>query len=475
MSGATTALDNLASVAMNANLQRNNASAYTLNIAATANTVVGRALTISAGSTVTAGTADMAGGDLSLNSGLGKGTGASNIIFSTGRTLTTGSTLQTLTEAARITGEGILAVGTGSSYYAPVGNLQHAAHFNTNANGYGGAYFTTFNNTSTFGGFFLIGRGRGTLASPSAAQDGDFIGSITFAGQRNNTSDPTTLSTAANISVVAVGAFGASNSAGNMIFSTTPSGTLGVPVERMRLTSAGAVLIGGSIPASTTSLFEVIAAGASANPAFGAACYSSTIGSNAYFSFNKSHSDTSGTLLQTVDTDVLGTISFQGVLTGNTLRTASYIRSIQTGAAGASNVPAMIGFYTSDGTNAAVERMRILSSGEITIGSTSYSYNALYKVQINASAASAGFMCSVWSTTASHVPILNFLKSASSTVGTFLGTGDGEYLGTNQYNCFNSSNTAATAAEFRVEQDGAGGATYVPGRFVWQWDYLHTK
>ena len=89
-----------------------NNAAKTLSIEATANTVVGRALNISAGSTVTGGTADMAGGNLTLNSGLGKGTGASSIIFQTGRTLTTGSTLQTLTTAMTILGSGNVGIGT---------------------------------------------------------------------------------------------------------------------------------------------------------------------------------------------------------------------------------------------------------------------------------------------------------------------------------------------------------------------------
>jgi hypothetical protein len=111
---ASPALDNLASVAMNADLQWDNTAARNFNIASTANTVVGRALTISAGSTVTAGTADMAGGNLTLNSGLGKGTGASSIIFQTGRTLTTGSTLQTLTPAMTILGSGNVGIATTS-------------------------------------------------------------------------------------------------------------------------------------------------------------------------------------------------------------------------------------------------------------------------------------------------------------------------------------------------------------------------
>ena len=109
---ATKALDNLASVAMNAPLQWNNSAATSLDIAPTANTVVGRALTISAGSTLTGGTADMAGGNLTLNSGLGKGTGASSILFQTGTTLTTGSTLQTLSTKMTILGNGNVGIGT---------------------------------------------------------------------------------------------------------------------------------------------------------------------------------------------------------------------------------------------------------------------------------------------------------------------------------------------------------------------------
>ena len=93
-------------------LSFSNSAAKTIWIENTANTVVGRALTIQAGSTLTAGTADMAGGNLILNSGLGKGTGASSIIFQTGRTLTTGNTLQTLTTAMTILGNGNVGIGT---------------------------------------------------------------------------------------------------------------------------------------------------------------------------------------------------------------------------------------------------------------------------------------------------------------------------------------------------------------------------
>jgi hypothetical protein len=93
-------------------LSLGNTQAQKIWIENTANTVVGRALTVAAGSTVTAGTADMAGGNLILTSGLGKGTGASSISFQTGTTLTTGSTLQTMSEKMVILGNGNVGIGT---------------------------------------------------------------------------------------------------------------------------------------------------------------------------------------------------------------------------------------------------------------------------------------------------------------------------------------------------------------------------
>jgi len=95
-------------------LSLGNNQAQTIWIENTANTVAGKPLTLQAGSTVTGGTSDLTGGNLILNSGLGKGTGASNIVFSTGKTLTTGSTLQTMTEAMRISGQGYVGIGTTS-------------------------------------------------------------------------------------------------------------------------------------------------------------------------------------------------------------------------------------------------------------------------------------------------------------------------------------------------------------------------
>lgn len=156
---ATKALDNLASVAMNASLQWKNTAARTFDIAPTANTVAGRALTISAGSTVTGGTADMVGGNLILNAGLGKGTGASVITFSTGRTLTTGSTLQTLTEAMRIDGTGAVSINN-TNGVVPLSVAQLTSYSTPTTNTRNGA-FTVGNTTNAYGMIFGVDTATG--------------------------------------------------------------------------------------------------------------------------------------------------------------------------------------------------------------------------------------------------------------------------------------------------------------------------
>ena len=75
--------------------------------------VVGMALTVAAGGTITGtSVSNVAGGDLILQAGLGTGTGASTISFQTGTTLTTGMTLQTMSTKMTILGNGNVGIGT---------------------------------------------------------------------------------------------------------------------------------------------------------------------------------------------------------------------------------------------------------------------------------------------------------------------------------------------------------------------------
>jgi hypothetical protein len=87
-----------------------NAGNNSIGIVATASGTVGRTLTILAGDT-TAGGSNIAGGSLLLEAGVGTGTGASNIIFYTGASTGTATTLQTLTARAIINNAGRLGIG----------------------------------------------------------------------------------------------------------------------------------------------------------------------------------------------------------------------------------------------------------------------------------------------------------------------------------------------------------------------------
>lgn len=90
------------------------------------------------------------------------------------------------------------------------------------------------------GAYPVIIRGRGTQLAPAAVQAGDTIGGYQFAGY-----DGTAPITAAIITAVVDGTPGANDMPGRLAFSTTPTGSA-TPVERMRINSAGNVLVGGT-------------------------------------------------------------------------------------------------------------------------------------------------------------------------------------------------------------------------------------
>ncbi|MES2590357.1 MAG: H-type lectin domain-containing protein [Bacteroidota bacterium] len=72
--------------------------------------IVGRDLTVAAGST--SGGTDIPGGSQIIQAGLGTGTGASTISFQNGTTLASGTTLQTMSTKMTILGNGNVGIGT---------------------------------------------------------------------------------------------------------------------------------------------------------------------------------------------------------------------------------------------------------------------------------------------------------------------------------------------------------------------------
>jgi hypothetical protein len=86
--------------------------------------------------------------------------------------------------------------------------------------------------------FLQFQKARGSIGSPAIVQSGDFGGEITFMGY-----DGGAYRAMASIDAIVDGTPGASDMPGRLAFYTVPDGSLTL-TERMRITSAGQVLIG---------------------------------------------------------------------------------------------------------------------------------------------------------------------------------------------------------------------------------------
>jgi hypothetical protein len=106
------------------------------------------------------------------------------------------------------------------------------------------AYFRSAQPNNKFNGL-LFEQSRGTLASPLATGAGDSLGFVRFNGYRSSSSN----GTAAQITGLAASNWTSTNSEGFLTFTTTPNGSV-IPVERMRIDSAGKVGIGTTAPAA---------------------------------------------------------------------------------------------------------------------------------------------------------------------------------------------------------------------------------
>jgi hypothetical protein len=86
-------------------------------------------------------------------------------------------------------------------------------------------------------------------------------------------------------------------------------------------------------------------------------------------------------------------------------------------------------------------------------------------IDVANSATSALQYISTYSATSTHKPALNFLKSASNTIGTLTTTVNNEFLANISFQGVSATNTISDdPAYIAVYQDGNAGATRVPGR-----------
>lgn len=211
-------------------------------------------------------------------------------------------------------------------------------------------------------GAVLLYGTRGTTASPSATQAGDVIGAIYFQGF------DTARSIGAKFHAVAAAEWGTAgdttDAPTDLVFSTTPNGSQTL-FERMRITSAGDVGIGASIPVS---LFSVEADGTSA--------IATVIGYGAGqcgFLQLAGYNGTQASPSATFTGDQIGAILFRGWDTAGSNGAKIYaIASADWGSAGdTTDSPADLRFATCiDGSSTLTDRMTITSYGSVGINTT---------------------------------------------------------------------------------------------------------
>ncbi len=127
---------------------------------------------------------------------------------------------------------------------------------------------------------------------------------------------------------------------------------------------------GGNVGIGTTSPnYKLEVATGAANNLAAFSDYSTNPAQRSVFAFNKSASNTVGTLAATADGELLGQIAGSGVLSGNNaFENAIAIQFYQEGASGATRIGGNIRFSTGDGSSDLAERMRITKDGKVGIG-----------------------------------------------------------------------------------------------------------
>ncbi len=225
----------------------------------------------------------------------------------------------------------------------------------------------------------LFDNHRGTTSAPSVVENGDIIGKIMALGA-SDTSYGT--STAAEISILASGTFTSSSSPGTITMSTTPSGST-TPLERIRITPDGKIGINNTDPyfdlelnKSDNNVFMAVSHGG-----YGTGTYYSGFYANHYM--GPANAGTSrvvfnvyrgaGGAPSAVQTgDTLGEFLARGgsdsawsVADGASLSFAAEGNFSNT-----SSPARMVFSTTPTGSTSLVERMRIDSSGNVSIGNT---------------------------------------------------------------------------------------------------------
>ncbi|MGB4107935.1 MAG: hypothetical protein WBK55_09105, partial [Alphaproteobacteria bacterium] len=202
-------------------------------------------------------------------------------------------------------------------------------------------------------------RSRGTLTVPTIVQNGDELMEIVSNGYDGNSWE--------NSSYIIQGVDGTpgdDDMPGKIEFYTRADNDAGGPTERMRITSGGNVGIGTATPVLKMHIVNTTGDNGMAIQ------YSGADSDSPNLELKKSRgTPTAPTIIGALDE--MGEIRFMGY-DGATWRRSAQISGNSGGTPGAGDMPGSLLFYTTaDGAADITERMRINSSGDVGIGTTS--------------------------------------------------------------------------------------------------------
>lgn len=289
-------------------------------------------------------------------------------------------------ERARIDSSGRLLVGTsGTRAIEPhgistAGTVSEHVFEQTETDGRTGiAIVNNSDTTAAYGSFLYLARTRGSSVNTNTSvSSGDTLGTIAFAG-----ADGTDIRTkAAAIFAEVDGNPGANDMPGRLILATTSDGAA-APTERMRIDSAGRLLVGTSSTSGNIANNDKLAVVLSGDNEGGIAVSNYAGISNtlrpATLRLQRSTGSTDGSFTAlTAAAWGLGRIDFNGS-NGVGFGTGASIEAISDSLAwGNGDHPARLVFSTtSDGSATPTERLRIASNGLHLINFTSHSGAAL--------------------------------------------------------------------------------------------------
>lgn len=223
-------------------------------------------------------------------------------------------------------------------------------------------------------------------------------------------------------------------------------------------------LSGRTVSSGVTGYFQV--EGTTTNTSSASLYRNSADANGPVFAFGKSRGTTVNSATAVQSGDSLGSIFWAGADGGDTNSQSAFIRAEVDGTPGSNDVPGRIIFGTSpDGSDAAVERMRIDSSGNVMIKSTTLSSVA---TQI-ASSSNPDFQIQDTTVIASLVGTQVSTVGAQLVLGKTRGASFGAVQADDTLGAINFAGADGTdltnrSSEIRGEVDGTVSSNIVPGR-----------